>query len=85
MIAYDCDGVTLRYIVHPRQNVDAQYYCLFLQNNLHAAVRTKLQQFMHNPPIILHDNARMHTAAAVADLFNRWDWEVLYHPHTLQI
>ena len=31
-------------------------------------------------PIILHDNARNHTAAAVTDLLCRWQWEILEHP-----
>ena len=30
-------------------------------------------------PIILHDNARSHTAA-VTDLLRRWQWEILEHP-----
>ena len=30
--------------------------------------------------IILHDNARSHTAAAVTDLLRRWKWEILEHP-----
>ncbi|GBL94353.1 hypothetical protein AVEN_7331-1 [Araneus ventricosus] len=30
---------------------------------------------LQNPPIILKDNAQ-----AVADLFDRWCWDVLYHP-----
>ena len=30
-------------------------------------------------PIILHDNARSHTAA-VTDLLHRWQWEILEHP-----
>ncbi|KAJ4426449.1 hypothetical protein ANN_27263 [Periplaneta americana] len=30
-------------------------------------------------PIILHDNARTHTAAAVNDLLRRWQWEILEH------
>ena len=29
--------------------------------------------------IILHDNARSHTAA-VTDLLRRWQWEILEHP-----
>ncbi|PNF13893.1 hypothetical protein B7P43_G10664 [Cryptotermes secundus] len=33
-----------------------------------------------NPPIILQENAWPHAAQAVADLFDRWSWEVLYHP-----
>ncbi|KAG8227306.1 hypothetical protein J437_LFUL004855 [Ladona fulva] len=43
-------------------------------------LRKKRQHFLRNPPIILHDNTRAHTAQAVAALFGRWDWEVLYHP-----
>jgi transposase len=30
--------------------------------------------------IILHDNARAHTADAVEDLLRRWRWEILEHP-----
>jgi histone-lysine N-methyltransferase SETMAR len=39
--------------------------------------KSKLHQ---NPPIILQDNVRPHAAQAVADLFDRWGWKVLYHP-----
>ena len=31
-------------------------------------------------PIILHENARGRTAAAVTDLLRRWQWEILEHP-----
>ena len=31
-------------------------------------------------PIILHDNARSHTAAVVTDLLCIWQWEILEHP-----
>ena len=43
-------------------------------------MRKKRRHFLQNPPIILQDNARPHAAQAVADLFDRWGWEVLYHP-----
>ena len=29
--------------------------------------------------IILHDNARIHTAADVTDLLCRWQWDILEH------
>jgi len=51
-----------------------------LEHNLRPALRKKRWHFLQNPPIILQDNARPHAAQAVADLFNRWGWEVLYHP-----
>ena len=31
-------------------------------------------------PIILHDNARSHTAAAVTDLLRSRQWEIVEHP-----
>ena len=31
-------------------------------------------------PIILHDNARSHTAAALVDLLRRWQWDILEQP-----
>ena len=58
--------------------------------DMHRAARPSVSEEVHavaalvdsdrNPPIILHDNARAHTAQAVAALFVRWDWEVLYRP-----
>ena len=40
----------------------------------------KRRHFLQNSPIILQDNAQLHAAHAVADLFDQWGWEVLYHP-----
>ena len=52
-----------------------EYYCTFLQEVLGR----RWWHFLNNPPIILHDNARMHAAGAVTDLLYCWGWEVLYH------
>ncbi|PSN42895.1 hypothetical protein C0J52_23444 [Blattella germanica] len=51
----------------------------FLEHHLRPALRRK-RYFMVQHPIILHDNARCHTAAAVRDLLRRWQWEILEHP-----
>ena len=80
ILVYDCDGVILTHYVPLRQTVNAQYYCSFLEHHLRPALRKKRRHFLRNPPIILHDNARAHTAQAVAALFGRGNWEVLYHP-----
>jgi len=40
----------------------------------------KRRHFLQKTPIVLQDNARPHAAQAVADLFDRWGCEVLYHP-----
>ncbi|KAG8238244.1 hypothetical protein J437_LFUL018307 [Ladona fulva] len=76
ILVYNCDGVILKHYVPPRQTVNAQYYCSFLEHHLRPALRKKRQHFLSSPPIILHDNTRAHTAQAVAALFGRWDWEM---------
>ncbi|KAJ4450833.1 hypothetical protein ANN_02264 [Periplaneta americana] len=68
IVAYDIDGVILHHAVPPRQTVNADYYCRFLQHHLRLALRRKRRHLGVQNPIILHDNAKSHTAAAVKDL-----------------
>ncbi|KAJ4433872.1 hypothetical protein ANN_16185 [Periplaneta americana] len=80
IVAYDIDGIILHHPVPPRQTVNADYYCRFLQHHLRPALRRKRRHLGVQNPIILHDNAKSHTAAAVKDLLCRWQWEILEHP-----
>ena len=41
IIAYDWDGVIIKYTVPQRHAVIVEYYCTFLQDNLQAALRRK--------------------------------------------
>ena len=47
---------------------------------LHEAIRRKRRHFVVQNPIILHENARSHTATAVTDLLRHWQWEILEQP-----
>ena len=78
ILVYDCDGVILRHTVPRQQTVNAQFYCSFFEYNLRPALRKK-RRHSAEPTHLLQDNARLHAAQAVADLFDRWGWEVLYH------
>ena len=71
IIAYDTDRVILHHAVHPRQTVNAAYYCTFLQHHLRPALRRILRHLMVQNPIIFHEKARNYTAAAVMDLLRR--------------
>ncbi|PNF15400.1 hypothetical protein B7P43_G00941, partial [Cryptotermes secundus] len=79
IVAYATDGVILHHTVPQRKTVNAAYYCNFLHNSLRSALRRKRQYLLATNPIILHDNARAHTADAVKDLLRRWRWEILQH------
>lgn len=67
-------------------SINAQYYRSVLEHNLRTALRAKRRNFLNNPPIILHDNARAHSLQTVADVFARWDWEVPFQsPYSLDL
>ena len=80
IVVYDIGGVILRHAVPPRHKVKATYYCTFLQHHLRPVLRRKRRHLVIQNPIILHDNARSHSAAAVTDLLRRWQWDILEHP-----
>ena len=80
IVAYDCDAIILTHAVPQRHNVNVQYFCHILENNLRPALRRRHPHFLQNPPIILQDNVRAYMAHPVADLYRHWGWEVLFHP-----
>ena len=53
--------------------------CLLLHVPAAPALRRIRRHLVIQNFIILHDNARSHTAAAVTDLLHRWQWEILEH------
>ena len=72
-----CQGIVHYCVWHWRNHtaprctfktVNPAYQCTFLQHHLRPALRRKLRHLMVQNPIILHDNARSHPAAAATDL-----------------
>jgi hypothetical protein len=51
----------------------------FPHNHIRPRLRWKPRHLLATDPIILHGNARAHTADAVKDL-SCWRWEILEHP-----
>ena len=74
IVAYVTDGVILHRAVIPRQTAKVPAASPL------SSTRRKRRHLVVQNPIILHDNARSHTAAAVTDLLRRWQWEILEHP-----
>ena len=46
---------------------------------LKRAVQSKRPQMSDKRVLLLHDNARSHTAHATVNLVERWGWEILEH------
>ncbi|GBM50047.1 hypothetical protein AVEN_90784-1 [Araneus ventricosus] len=57
----------------------APSYCAKL-DRLHKAIRRKRPGLLSKGVLLLHDNARPHTASVTRDLVQRFRWNVLEHP-----
>ena len=80
IVAYDIDADNTAPRCTSKQTVNAAYYCTFLPHHLHPALRRKRRHLMVQNPIILHDNARSHTVAAVNGRF----WNI-HRTHLIRI
>jgi histone-lysine N-methyltransferase SETMAR len=65
--------------LHERRTVNAAYYCQLL-DNVKAAYKTKRRDQPITNVILLHDNARPHTAVLTRDKLKEFHWETLEHP-----
>ncbi|PSN37713.1 Mariner Mos1 transposase, partial [Blattella germanica] len=71
--AYDMNGVIATNIVSQRMSVTGAYYRLFIQNLLRPKIPLRRHEGMFaSGVIILHDNARPHTAITVRGFREIW-------------
>jgi hypothetical protein len=59
--------------------INAGVYCDTLKK-LHRAIQNKRRGMLSRGVVMLHDNARPHTAAATQDLIAKFGWEQFDHP-----
>jgi len=55
-------------------------YCNMLRNELRPAIRSKRRGSLTQGVLLLHDNARTHTAHLTVNSIRQLNWEVLEHP-----
>ena len=80
IVAYDFDGVFVTHSVPTGNRVNGAFYSYFLEHHLQPAVPRKYPNLLISHPILLHDCARSHIAAHVANLLRTWNWKTLEHP-----
>ncbi|GFX84980.1 HTH_48 domain-containing protein [Trichonephila clavipes] len=76
---WDRKGVLLVEFLTRSDTINAAAYCATLQK-LRRAIQIKRRGMLSAGVVLLHDNARPHTANRTQDLITSFGWEQLDHP-----
>ena len=79
-IFWDSKGSILEDYLEKGRTINSARYSDLLANNLKPAVRTKRRGLLSKKVLLLHDNARPHTASQKVETINHLGFEVLEHP-----
>ena len=78
-VFWDRQGVLLIDFLERGATINSERYCQTLQN-LRRAVQNKRRGKLSSKILLVHDNARPHTANRTQELLSSFDWEVFPHP-----
>jgi len=77
-VFWDMHGVLLLHFSARNETVNSAAYQATPKKLKRAVQRTR-PQMSDKRALLLHDNARPHTAHATVNLLERWGWEILEH------
>ena len=80
MVFWDSQGPILEHYMEKGVTVTIVNYCNTLRNELRPAIRSKRRGSLAQCVLLLHDNARPHTAHLTINTIRQLNWEVLEHP-----
>ena len=78
-VFWDYRGVVYVDFLTERRTINAQYYCQLL-DSVKAAYRSKRRDVPIRSILLLHDNARPHTAALTQAKLHQMHWATIEHP-----
>ena len=78
-VFWDRKGILLIDFLERRLTINADAYCDTVRK-LRRAIQNKRRGMLSSGIVLLHDNARPHTAARTAQLLQQFRWEVFAHP-----
>jgi hypothetical protein len=81
MLTAACDslGILLIHRVPSGQTVNQLYYREFIIHHLRPAIRKKRPSLLEAGPLLLHDNASLHTGSLVRQVLQYDGWQMLLH------
>jgi histone-lysine N-methyltransferase SETMAR len=78
-ILWDRKGILLIDFLERGLTVNADAYCETVRKH-RRAIQNKRRGMLSSGIVLLHDNARPHTAAQTVQLLQRFRWEIFDHP-----
>jgi histone-lysine N-methyltransferase SETMAR len=78
-VFWDCEGVIHIDYCPPGQTINAEYYSNLLKI-VHKLIPEKRRGKVPRRPLLLQDNARVHTAKPTMTTMNNPKWQLLPHP-----
>jgi histone-lysine N-methyltransferase SETMAR len=78
-VFWDRKGVLLIESMEPGTTITSETYCETLKK-LRRAIENKRRGMLTTGVVLLHDNARPHTAACTQALLQKFRWDLFDHP-----
>lgn len=78
-VFWDQKGVLLVDFMEPGTTITSQVYCETL-SKLRRAIQNQRRGMLRSGIVLLHDNARPHTAARTIETIQKFRWEIFHHP-----
>jgi histone-lysine N-methyltransferase SETMAR len=77
---WDMNGPIVEHYQKKGETVNSARYSTLLEDELKPAIRSRRRGLLSRGVLLLHDNARPHTAAATLDTIRRLRFQILQHP-----
>jgi histone-lysine N-methyltransferase SETMAR len=79
-VFWDAEGILLVDYLEKGLTINSEYYSNLLRNDLRNALRKKRPGKLTMRPLLLHDNARPHTARNTVAVLKELGWDLMLHP-----
>ncbi|GBM18588.1 hypothetical protein AVEN_37238-1 [Araneus ventricosus] len=77
-VFWDTQGILLIEFMTRRTTINSEVYCRTLKK-LKRAIQNKRRGLLSSGVVLLHDNARPHTAVRTGEVLRKFKWDVFQH------
>ncbi|GBN51069.1 Mariner Mos1 transposase [Araneus ventricosus] len=78
-VFWDAQGILLIEFMTRGTAINSEDYCRTLKK-LKRAIQNKRRGLLSSAVVLLHDNARPHTAVRIGEVLRKFKWDAFQHP-----